>query len=70
MEGTSVTPNSRGSSSSGGNIDKKRKHFANGSPVPGPRSARVSPARGPDAREDWLFAATADPALWLKGVKH
>ena len=69
MEGTSVRPNPRGSSRSGGKIGRTRKYFANESPVPDPGSARVSPARGPDAQEDWLSAATADPAFWLKGVK-
>ena len=69
MEGTSVRPNPRDSSRSGGKIGRTRKYFANEGPVPDPRSARVSPARGPDEREDWLSAATADPAFWLKGVK-
>jgi hypothetical protein len=69
MEGTPVRPNSRGSSRSGGKIGRTRKYFANESPVPGPRSALVSRARGPHAREDWLSAATADPAFWLKGVE-
>ena len=69
MEGTSVRPNPCGPSRSGGKIGRTRKYFANESPVPDPRSTRVSPARGPDAREDWLSAATADPAFWLKGVK-
>jgi hypothetical protein len=69
MEGTSVRPNPCGPSRSGGKIGRTRKYFANESPVPDPRSTRVSPARGPDAREDWMSAATADPAFWLKGVK-
>ena len=69
MEGTSVRPNPRGSSRSGGKIGRTRKYFANDSPGTDPRSAEVSPARGPDAREDWLYAATADPAFWLKGIK-
>ncbi len=69
MESTPVRPNPRGSSRSGGKIGRTRKYFANESLVPDPRSARVSPARGPDEREDWLSAATADPAFWLKGVK-
>ena len=69
MEGTSVRPNPRGTSRSGGKIGRKRKYFANESPVPDPRSTGISPARGPDAREDWMSAATADPAFWLKGVK-
>jgi hypothetical protein len=69
MEGTSVRPNPCGPSRSGGKIGRTRKYFANESPVPDPRSTRVSPARGPDAREDWMSAATADPAFWLKGIK-
>ena len=69
MEGTPVRPNPCGSSRSGGKIGRTRKYFANENLVPDPRSVRVSPARGPDEREDSLSAATADPAFWLKGVK-
>ena len=69
MEGTPVRPNSRGSSRLGGKIGRTRKYFANESPIPDPRSTRVSPAQGPGAQKDWLSAATADPASWLKGVK-
>ena len=69
MEGTPVRPDPRGSSRSGVRLRRTRKYFANEGPVPGPRSARVSPDRGPDGREDWLSVATADPAFWLKGIK-
>jgi len=68
MEGTPVTPNPRGSSRSGGKNGRTRKYFANKSPVAGPRSARVSPTRGPTVQEDWLSLATTDPAFWLKGA--
>jgi len=34
----------------------------------GPQGMRTGYTKEADAQEDWLSVATADPALWLKGV--